>query len=99
MLHKPVACLPDTDKPNLKTDLDLRMISLPAIKVTEDRGVFRLFCKVVLKIWDDRLMYESVRALFAGEIAKKPTTFKFPTSLCQWSTVGAPYAACRRHRH
>ncbi len=79
MLHKPVACLPDTDKPKTP-NIGVMMVSVPALKFSDNRGHYRLFCKVVLKLWDDRGMYESIQALFAGEIAKEPTTFKFPPS-------------------
>ncbi|KLO07473.1 hypothetical protein SCHPADRAFT_1001647 [Schizopora paradoxa] len=81
MFHKPSVRLSPSDKPRTSIPPSIfRMIHVPALRTTEDKGNHRMFCKAVQRVWDDRHMYDTLRALYGGETAEAPKPFPPPLS-------------------
>lgn len=76
MLHKPLVMLSSSDK--AKTNLGLKIVDIPSLRGSDDRNHYRMPCKIVQKVWDDKHTYNTIRALYGGETAKEPNTFPPP---------------------
>ncbi|KLO04133.1 hypothetical protein SCHPADRAFT_947939 [Schizopora paradoxa] len=79
MFHKPSVLLSPSDKPKTNIPSSIfRMIDVPALRTTEDKNTYRLFCKAVQRVWDDKHMYDTLRALYGGETVEAPDPFPPP---------------------
>ncbi len=80
MVHKPICSWSPNDKVThgVEAARGLRIVMLPARRITDGRPSYLLPCKAVQNIWDDRNKYETMMSLFAGSHVGSPNAYPPP---------------------